>query len=339
MSYSQKEHIEMLQQRKKSDVQRAAEVINSAYSSCVDGSESAFPKMIEELDKMYGGMVRRHLSIAGCNNDENQHTAMQEARIAVWELIKKSRDENMKISSFASYCKGIYYHKVGDVIRVASTVRSRFGENMPSIDETVPSENGTVGDFIAHPIDNGNQPDVTIANVEKRKLYDGIFKLYCQILTELDSEPPRKLALYYARILPHVLYVSFNVEAIPDNKVASPKWAIKRMGNKTIGMLGIESEKEMQQYISSQLIWCDGFWKRLDEMVNTSVGQDFMKNVIFTNEYDEKQIGHMTDYMHKIVAKEWLQQVKKDSKTLEDIVEYCKEMDKISGMVKGGESR
>lgn len=336
---SQEEHISMLQQCRKENVHKAAERINKMYLAYMQGDDSVFSELIEAIDKMYIGMVRRKLRVAGCYDEENEHVAMQESRLAVWMYIQKCRREDMEEISFASYCKGIYYHKVQDVIRSVLTTKSHFGDQVYSMDNEVPSGNSTIGDFVADPRNKGNRPDIEFETGEKRVLFHKLYTIYCQALMESDAVPPRSLALYYARILPHILHIDYNIDTIPDMKVSSPKWARERMENKTIGKLGTESESELKQYIDPDLHWCDSFYCQLEERTNSSAGFIALKDVIYTKEYDEKKIGHWTDYMHKIISEEWLRRVMRDSELKGMTIEYTEGMHKLSKLTRGGVDR
>lgn len=335
---SQKDHISLLQQQRKKAVSSATNEINKKYEKYVQGDDELLGDVIEALDKKYRGMVAHQLYIAGCYDDENEHTAMQEARMAVWTMLLKARAEQRVELAFSEICKGIYYHKVMDVVRKVLTKNKRFG-GVSSIDAELPSENGTVESLIEDPAHNGNRPEIVLEDAEKRKFFDGAFEMYCKALTDSDAEPPRCLALYYARILPHVLQIYFNVETIPDTKASSPKWAMEKMGKRDIGTLGIESETQLRSYVSKALSWCDDFQSQLNEKVSTSSGMQVMRSIIYVDQYDEKQTGHMADYMHKVVAKAWLRMMKQNSAMIENAIEYTKESDKISKVVKGGRGR
>lgn len=338
-SMTQEEHISVLQQHKKKDAVSVAMEINKNYEKYVQGDEDSLDDIINALDKKYRPMVAHQLYVSGCYDDENEHSAMQEARMAVWTLIQKSRKEQKVEPSFADICKGIYYHKAMDVVRSILTNKKHFGGGMTSIDIELPSENGIIGNLIADPKHGGNRPEQIIEDDKKRSFFDAAFEMYCKALTDSEAEPPRCLALYYARLLPHILQICFSVETIPDSKAASPKWAIDKMGKRTIGVLGTESETQLKNYVSRKLMWCESFQKQLEETVSTLVGMQVMKDIIFTTQYDEKQIGHMTDYMHKVVAKDWLRLMKQDSKMIEDAIEYASGADKLSKALKGGLGR
>ena len=336
---SQKEHISLLQRQRKKEVSSATYEINKKYEKYVQGEDALVEDIIDALNKKYRGMVVHQLYTAGCYDDENEHTAMQDAQMAVWIMLRKSRTENQIDSSFSDICKGIYYHKVMDVIRNVLTKSKHFGGGVRSIDIELPSENGTIGDLIEDPVHKGNRPENVIEDEEKRRFFDFAFKMYCRALTESDAEPPRCLALYYARILPHILQICYSIETIPDSKAASPKWAIKKMGKRTIGVLSEESEMQMKSYVSKKIMWCEAFQNQLSENVITPSGEIIMKYIIFVDHYDEKQIGHMTDYMHKVVTRDWLRLMKKDSKMIENAVEYTLGSDKISKALRGGLGR
>ena len=336
---SREEHIQLLQQQRRKDLSSSTDNINDKYEKYVCGEDELLGVVIESLDKKYRAMVVHQLYVAGCYDDENEHTAMQEARMAVYTLLQKSRTNKKIDPSFTAICKGIYYHKVMDVVRCVLTRNKRFGGSVSSIDIELPSENGTIGSLIEDPAHKGNRPENVIEDTEKRIFFDSAFKMYCRALTESDAEPPRCLALYYARILPHILQICFSEETIPDSKAASPKWAVERMGKRTIGVLSDESETQMKRYVTETIMWCDAFQNQLNESITTSSGEIIMKYIVFVDHYDEKQIGHMTDYMHKIVARDWLRLMKKDSKMIENAVEYTKGSDKISKALRGGLGR
>lgn len=356
---SQEEHISLLQQHKKKDTAAISAQINSKYIKYVNGEDDLLESIIEDVDKKFRGMLIHQLYVAGCYNDENEHTAIQEARLAVWKKILEGKKEHNIEMPFADICKGIYYHKVMDVVRSVLTERTRYGEDyvdpkvkkkmkekghvyqggIESLDRILPSENGTVGSMLADTKYDGNRPESVIDDAEKRQFFDTAFEMFCEALTNTNAEPPRGLAYYYSRILPHILHIYFSVETIPDTKAASPKWAIEKMGVRSIGVLSDESEKQLKEYVSNRLVWCDAFRKQLDDEVATFSGMQVMRDIIYVNQYDEKQIGHMADYMHGIIASTWIKLMKKNPKATENAVEYTVGSDKISKALRGGLGR
>lgn len=90
---TQEEHISVLQQHKKKDVASVTMEINKNYEKYVQGDVDSLDDIINALDKKYRPMVTHQLYVSGCYDDENEHSAMQEARMAVWTFVQKSKKE------------------------------------------------------------------------------------------------------------------------------------------------------------------------------------------------------------------------------------------------------
>ena len=86
---TQEEHISVLQQHKKKDVVSVTMEINKNYEKYVQGDGDSLDDIINALDKKYRPMVTHQLYVSGFYDDENEHSAMQEARMAVWALVQK----------------------------------------------------------------------------------------------------------------------------------------------------------------------------------------------------------------------------------------------------------
>lgn len=303
-------------------------------------NDLVFTKLINEIDNLYAKYVRNLLKLNACFNDESEHTALQEARKAIWERILKCREDGTKDEAFGYYCKGIYYHKAMDVIRQHNTYRNKYsdkgGRRPVSLDIPLPDDNRSLGDIVE---DKSARPEDIVSKKELRKVFNKLFILYCHSLADADAEPPRELALYYARILPHVLHIDFGNETIPDSKAASAKWAYERIGNETVGNLGKSSENEMKKYISSSLNWCEKFWRQLENSIHSSFGEVVLKDIIYTSMYDKKKIEDWSESMHKAVVKTTAKEALKDSKLVESAIEYISDRDKIYCLIKGGRER
>ena len=91
-------------------------------------------------------------------------------------------------------------------------------------------------------------------------------------MTNAKAEPPRSLALYYARNFPHDLHIMYGIETIPDSKGASAAWAFEHMQEKTMEILGEQSEEEMQEWLYDSLRWSENFWNQMD--LEISVNSD-----------------------------------------------------------------
>lgn len=303
-------------------------------------NDSAFSELVIQIDKLYAKYVKNLLISNGCFNDDTEHTAMQEARKAVWERILKCRECGEKDTEFARYCKGIYYHKSMDVIRQQTSYKHKFGGKIGaypiSMDAPLGDDNRCVGDLIE---DKKVRPEEAVSKKEIRRVFNKLFILYCHSLVSANAEPARELALYYARILPHLLHIDFGIETIPDTKAASAKWAYEHMGTRTIGNLGFSSEKEMKEYISDSLCWCDLFWEHLEEFVPFSTGRIALKDAVYTSLYNKGKIEDWSESMHKTVVKATVKEVMKDPKLKESAIEYISDRDKIICLVKGGRER
>lgn len=306
----------------------------------VSNDESVFSQLITMTDKVYARQIRNILKQNGCYNDDSVHTAMQEARIAIWDYIRKCRENGKTDAEFLRYCKGIYYHKAMDVVRKQNTYRTRYGNKQDggpaSLDAPLPDGRKTYGDMIE---DTQSRPEEILELKDQKEVFNRLFLLYCKSLADSTAEPPRELALFYARILPHVLHVNYEIETIPDTKSASAKWAYQRMKDKTIKTLGETSESEMKQYISHTLMWCDSFWSRLEQPVHLDTGKSILKDIVYTSIYDKGKIEDWSESMHKAVVKATLKEVMKDPRLVKLATEYISDRDKIYCLVKGGRTK
>lgn len=317
--------------------QKIQETYEQYYTS---NDESVFSQLINMTDEVYARQIRIILKLNGCYSDESEHTAMQEARIAIWEWICRCRKSGKPDAEFTRYCRGIYRHKAMDVVRNQNTYKARYGNEQESgpayLDATLPDGRKSYGDMIE---DKQSNPETILAHKEQKELFNRLFLLYCRSLTVSNAEPPRELALFYARILPHVLHINHEEKTIPDEKMASAKWAFGRMKDKTIQTLGEQSESEMKQLISHTLSWCKNFWTKLDQAVLIDSEKVILKDVVYTSVYDKGKIEDWSESMHKAVVKATLKEVLKDQKLVESATEYISDRDKIYCLIKGGKTK
>lgn len=302
--------------------------------------ENLFTQLIAITDVVYGKRTRNLLKQNGCYSDESEHTAMQEARIAIWECIRKCRENGQRDPDFIRYCKGIYYHKAMDVVRKQNTYRHRFSDEIGqaplSLDASLSEGGKSLGDTIE---DTKNSPEISLSLEEQRWVFNSLFLLYCQTLVTAKAEPPRELALYYARILPHVLHINHEIETIPEEKMASAKWAYEHMKGHTMQALGEKSEHEMQELINQTLKWKETFWQQLEQMVCINTEKIFLKDVIYTDVYNKGKIEDWSESMHKTIVKEAYKFAMNDPKLVELATEYISDRDKIYCLIKGGRDR
>lgn len=266
---------------------RLIECIQNAYENyCRSLADSDFTVLVNFLDEFCLSWVRKNLWRSGCFSEDNEQTIVQDARMAVWKSIKKEKTA----SNFAFYAFGIYQKKTLDMIRKVSRKRAKI--DFVSIDEPIGDGNQTIADTLADkPTNYGEEED-------KRKVYTEVFHLYCVSFMNSKAFPPRCLALYYARVLPHLL------EEIPDSKATSAKWAFERMGVNSVRTLTTDSEKTLQKDISADLVWGASYLQQLDDEINVVGKATTLKNLIYTSVYDKGKIEDWADYMHTATLKE-----------------------------------
>lgn len=303
-------------------------------------NENLFTQLIAITDTVYGKRTRNLLKQNGCYSDESEHTAMQEARIAIWERVRKCRENGQPDPDFIRCCKGIYYHKAMDAVRRQNTYRRRFSDEIGqaplSLDASLPESGKSLGDTIE---DTKSSPEISLSLEEQRWVFNSLFLLYCQTLVTTKAEPPRELALYYARILPHVLHINHEIETIPEEKMASAKWAYEHMKGLTMQTLGKKSECEMKKLIDQALKWQETFWQQLEQTVYINTEKKFLKDVIYTDVYGKGKIEDWSESMHKTIVKEAYKIAMNDPKLVESATEYISDRDKIYCLIKGGRDR
>jgi len=328
----QAEHIELLIKASIEQSERAR-MIQTMYQKYFDNNDDdSFTEMITILDAYSSSWIRKELWKTGCYNDENEHFILQEARFAIWEKIMKDRDNKVFRDSFTYYAFGIYKNKTLDVIRKLSRKRSKFGDDL-SLDESFGDTDNTLGDYFSSK--NINE----IEEEEKKEMYERLFYIYCLSLMNYNTFPPRSLALYYARILPHMMSINHNIETIPDSKATSAKWAFEKMGKRTIGELKIDSETTLQSDIAEDLQWCNEFVSQLEEYTDIENTKKQLKNIVYTSVYNKGKIEDWADYMHKAATKSAISYILKEPELLDLIKEYISQKDVLYNFVKGGKGR
>ena len=111
----------------KASSQKKSESVQRAYENYINsGSNAEMELIISELDEYCVAWVRRQLWKTGCYSDENEHTAMQESRLAAWKVIEQDKKEKTVRQDFTYYTFGVYKHKVLDEIWKFSTARKQY---------------------------------------------------------------------------------------------------------------------------------------------------------------------------------------------------------------------
>ena len=288
----QSAHIDSLLNRSDKRVQLIKKIQNiyEKYGQSIDNS--AFTELIGLLERedFCLGWIRTNLWRTDCYSEDNEHDVLQDARIVIWQSILDGR----AVDNFAYYAFGVYKIKTLDLIRKVSKNRAKIP--LISIDKPIGDDGKqTIGDTIPAQFYDPFEED------EKRKLYSEVFRYYCFAFMNSDAYPPRCLALFYARVLPHLL------EEIPYTKAASAKWAFERMGTQSVANLTHDSEKIIQKDITRDLAW----------------GQSVvLREVIYTTVYDKGKIEDWADYMHKATRKDAVKLIRSDKDLLDVVKAY-----------------
>ena len=297
--------------------QRAQELYERYF---ISNEEADFEEMITVLDSIYKNRVKSELREKGCCDKENYEDAMQEARQGIWTRIKKQRETGELHKEFSQYCGGIYTYKV------------------VYLDANLPDSDGTYGELAADP-NKKNRAESEVFAEESRNIFGIYLQKYCQAMTNAKAEPPRALALYYARILPHVLYIMYGIETIPDSKGASAAWAFEHMQEKTMEILGEQSEEEMQEWLYDSLRWSENFWNQMDLEIYVNSERKLLKDVVYTEVYDQRRIDDWSESMHKTVTELAHREIKKDKRLANWAVDHIVESDKTYNLFKGGRKK
>ncbi len=319
----QSEHIDYLIKlsRKRSELVKNIQVMYDTYLN--SNSNSDFEKLALLLDAYCVPWVRKKLWMTGCYSDENEHTALQEARIAVWENILKDRTAGSGKGTFAYFAFKLYQNKTYDVLRNVLGRRTKLdvcsmeevvGEDGKTIEETIPAADSELTD-------------------EMRQMYDKLFRIYCEGFLTSKAFPPRILALYYARVLPHLLC------AIPDTKAASAKWAFERMGNRTMWELKEDSENELQKKVDAALCWCKEFIGQMNKESDIGNTPCILKNIVYTAVYTKGKIEDWADSMHKKTVKAVMHLLPENEELMSQVEEYVSEGDTLYHFFRGGKRR
>lgn len=350
---SQEEHTRELEKQSKKNWEIRSKKTFETYQEYITGEfddskrDELEGSIIEGLNKLASKAVKKILYYAD-DSEELEEKALGDAMIAVLAKIRKDKEEGKVNPFFVPSCMEIYKNKARDArnrSKSKSTVRIKRTDlktkevviekvriTKSSLDELLPSGNGTVGDMISDPKCGGTEIESVCDADSRREFFNTAIEIFCEALMNTKAKPCNALAYTYSIVLFQLARI--NADEKKNKKLfkttSSPKWAMETMRNKSIGTLSDESEKEIKEGFSNRFKWCSDLRNKLDTVILVSSGEKKrMRNVIFTQEYNEDKIGKMTDYMKKIVAKDFTILMKKDSELVDQSVEYAL---KISGV-------
>lgn len=314
--------------KKNAERKEKAQKIQRAYLEYMTGGneEYAFAELMKLQDAYCIPWIRKKLGNMGCYVENNEEDILQESRQALWDLVSKEKKNKTIRESFAYYAFGIYKNKTLEAIRRICRKRARL--DVHSFEEPVGDGGKKIGDIVPPEISQ----DV-LELEEIRRMCSRLFQVYCKAFMSSSAFPPRCLALYYARVLPHLLGV------IPESKAASAKWAFEKIDNRTVGALGEDSEKTLCRKVKNDLRWGRDFIRQLNEIFEFDGGKIYLKDVVYTEAYGKGKIEDWADSMHKTARKDAAEMVQKEPELLNLAKEYVSKKDILYCFVKEEETR
>ncbi len=303
-----------------------ADAIQKAYEECLsDTSEKSFEALMPLLEEHNKPCIISRLTAAYCCSDENINTVLQDGSLAVWQNIKKDIANGVSRGNFINFSYGIYRNKTNELIR--NTVQA--DKNLPrtSLDADI-CEGFSLNSVLFGETDTN--PEVDLEREERRRLFAALQIIYCFSFMNSDAFPPRALALYYARVLPHEL------NEIKDTKTVSAVWAYKTMGERIIRRLKDESEKNIRRDFSKKLRWGESFNRQLRE--KPDIYSKPLSEQVYTKLYGKKQIEDWADSMHRTTYKAAADKIAQQPQLISAIKEYINEKSKLFVLCKGGKN-
>ena len=117
-------------------------------------------------------------------------------------------------------------------------------------------------------------------------------KLFLRELMDYSGDPPQPLAVMYGKVL-FQLYREYggNDEfaqlAKKSQKVSSPQWAHRRMGNLTLRQLGDCAQKCVQRAVDKSLAWGGDFTEHMRERTEDGSAKKWA-DIVYTKTYTER---------------------------------------------------
>ncbi len=296
--------------------------IQDAYEAYFrNGSDADFEALIHVLDDCCKSYVRTKLKMSGCYSYETEQDIMQESRIGVWKLLEKERSGKSISKNFASYAFVIYKNKTLDEIRKC------FGskKKMPavSLSETIGQDGVEIGDTIP-----GKKDMDPVDLAEQRELFRTIFLYYCRSFLETKNFPASPLALYYARVMPHL------IDMVSENIATSAKWAFGYIGEMKIDEMKTESESFLADHVEKTLRWGEEFVRQMDDLIDVNGDKVRVRDIVYTQNYDQRKIADWSEYMHKNCVKNSYRMIMADKRILGLAVEYISHRDALFAFFK-----
>ena len=326
----QKEHIEGLIKSSKKMSKKEEEIQRLYEQYLCKPSMQLYEKLYVLVDDSCSPWVKKRLKRVGCYDEQNLHHVLQESRATVWKKLVEDCENQIVREKYVGYVFGIYRNMTRRLIDEIYEEREDVGY-VVSLDEPVGEDKRTRGEKESVK-DNTNL-------LEEKTMYDNIFQKYCYALLNYNTFLPRNLALYYARILPHLLHFYHEEKTIPETKKTSAKWAIKKMADHNVWYLTNDSEKLLREKVAAHLRWGSECRNQLNEYVVIKEQKILLKELIYTSVYDKGQVEDWADYLHKKVAVNSIKLVSEDRELQELVRSYVSKSDGLYRFAEGGKRK
>lgn len=317
----QRELINAELDRSKVLTERAKEVQDLYQCYIQTGAEPEYEELFSLLERSMLPTVRSVLISNGCYSRQAEENAMQEARIGVWELLQKDRNSQTVRYSLLYSAQKICKNKGFDVVRKMLTERKHFDPiSIDILDDDEAPENAWLLQELSRLEDETPRR-------ERRSFACQMTLLYCRCLLDAKVFPPWSLSLFYARLLPHFL------DAIPESKGSSAKWAYEEMGTRTVGQLAADAETGIADRLDQRMKWCSAFYDQLHAPIPKLETPERLELLVFTLAYTRKQLEDWAERMHKLVCDAASREIRKDPELREAAVSHIYRKSKIYHMI------
>lgn len=301
---------------KRSDAMRETERdIRSAYKEFMEKGDIETRDFLIEKIMMFCNVKVRRLAYnaGGTMSPEDVQDVVNESCLAMLEGLEKRRSENKYIENIMGFISIVCSNKFADRQRELYKLKDpETREGYIPISLEKPNEDGTtLGSNI------GGNPHYEPWDDARRQFAATAVLIYVKAFLSLEVPPQSSLALFYARLLPHIR------GSVDDNKTTSVSEAFRVMGKKTVETLADESEREMREAFLKSLGWSKYFRTHLDDEMMTVTGNVPLRKIVYTEKFTASETEHRSTAVHKSCVKkvsEIVRQNKELIKSAEDFI-------------------
>lgn len=301
---------------KRSDAMRETERdIRSAYKEFMEKGDIETRDFLIEKIMMFCRMKVKRLAY---HTEANVKQADIEdvvsiSCLAMLEGLEKRRSENKYIENIMGYISNVCRNQLANLQRKRFKLRDpETGEGYIPISLEKPNEDGTT---LADNIESDSHYEPW--DDARRQFAATAVLIYVKAFLSLEVPPQSSLALFYARLLPHIR------GSVDDNKTTSVSEAFRVMGKKTVETLADESEREIKEAFLKSLGWSEYFRTHLDDEMMTVTGNVPLRKIVYTEKFTASETEHRSTAVHKICVKkvsEIVSQNKELIKNAEDFI-------------------